>query len=49
MVINSKLITDLPIHSGNVDEVWKYWIPRITRDVASLWSIAFLIWTVIEA
>ena len=40
---------DLPIHSGNANEVWKYWIPRITHDVASLWSIAFWIWAVIDA
>jgi TM2 domain-containing membrane protein YozV len=40
---------NLPVHSGNADEVWKYWIPRITHDVASLWSIAFWIWAVIDA
>ena len=40
---------NLPIHSVDANEVWKYWIPRITHDVASLWSIAFWIWAVIDA
>jgi TM2 domain-containing membrane protein YozV len=40
---------DLPVSSGDADAVWKYWIPRITHDVASLWSIAFWIWAIIDA
>jgi TM2 domain-containing membrane protein YozV len=38
-----------PIPSDDVNAVWKYWIPRITHDVASLWSIVFWIWAVIDA
>ena len=40
---------NLPIHVNDANEVWKYWIPRITHDVASLWSIAFWIWAVVDA
>ena len=29
---------DLPMHVNDAYEVWKYWIPRITHDVESLWS-----------
>ena len=27
---------NLPVISGDINAVWKYWIPRITHDVASL-------------
>jgi len=40
---------NLPVISGDINAVWKYWIPRITHDVASLWSIVFWIWAVIDA
>ncbi len=40
---------NLPIHANDASAVWKYWIPRITHDMASLWSIAFWIWAVIDA
>ena len=40
---------NLPVHSGDVNAVWKYWIPRITHDVASLWSIIFWIWAIADA
>jgi len=40
---------NLPIHANDASAVWKYWIPRITHDVASLWSIAFWIWAVVDA
>jgi TM2 domain-containing membrane protein YozV len=30
-------------------KLWAYWIPRIVHDVASLWSIAFWIWAVVDA
>ena len=40
---------NLPVHAGDANEVWKYWIPRITHDVASLWSIVFWIWAVVDA
>ena len=39
----------LPIPSDDVNAVWKYWIPRITHDIASLWSVVFWIWAVIDA
>jgi TM2 domain-containing membrane protein YozV len=40
---------NLPMHANNANEVWKYWIPRITHDIASLWSIVFWLWAVIDA
>ncbi len=40
---------NLPVHANDVNAVWKYWIPRITHDIASLWSMAFWIWAVIDA
>jgi TM2 domain-containing membrane protein YozV len=40
---------NLPISSHDINAVWKYWIPRITHDIASLWSIAFWIWAIIDA
>lgn len=40
---------NLPIRPDDVNAVWRYWIPRITHDVASLWSIIFWIWAVIDA
>ena len=39
----------LPIASNDINAVWKYWIPRITHDVASFWSIVFWIWAIIDA
>lgn len=39
----------LPVHAGDANSVWKYWIPRITHDVASLWSIVFWIWAIADA
>jgi TM2 domain-containing membrane protein YozV len=39
----------LPSMPTDADGVWKYWIPRITHDVASLWSIVFWIWAVVNA
>jgi len=29
--------------------IWTYWIPRIGHDIASLWSISFWIWAIIDA
>jgi len=29
--------------------LWAYWIPRVVHDVASLWSIIFWFWAVIDA
>jgi TM2 domain-containing membrane protein YozV len=40
---------NLPIMPGDANVAWKYWIPRITHDVASLWSIAFWVWAVVDA
>jgi TM2 domain-containing membrane protein YozV len=40
---------NLPISAKDASAVWKYWIPRITHDIASLWSIIFWIWAVIDA
>ena len=40
---------NLPVHANDVNAVWKYWIPRITHDIPSLWSMAFWIWAVIDA
>jgi hypothetical protein len=28
---------------------WRYWIPRIGHDAASLWSIVYWIWAVVDA
>jgi TM2 domain-containing membrane protein YozV len=28
---------------------WRYWIPRVVHDVASLWSAAFWVWAVVDA
>jgi TM2 domain-containing membrane protein YozV len=40
---------NLQMCANDASAIWKYWIPRITHDVASLWSIAFWIWAVIDA
>jgi TM2 domain-containing membrane protein YozV len=40
---------NLPIPANDINAVWKYWIPRITHDIASLWSIVFWIWAIIDA
>ncbi|MGD0582277.1 MAG: hypothetical protein ABR974_04950 [Bacteroidales bacterium] len=40
---------NLPVHANDANAVWMYWIPRITHDIASLWSIVFWIWAVIDA
>jgi hypothetical protein len=40
---------NLPIQPHDANAVWRYWIPRITHDIASLWSIVFWIWAVIDA
>lgn len=40
---------NLPVSSNDVNAVWKYWIPRITHDIASLWSIVFWIWAIADA
>jgi hypothetical protein len=39
----------LPVKPSDINLIWKYWIPRITHDVASLWSIVFWLWAVIDA
>ena len=31
----------LPIHATGSSEIWKYWIPRITHDVASFGVLLF--------
>ncbi len=28
---------------------WRYWIPRVTHDVASFWSIAYWVWAIADA
>ena len=38
-----------PVPANDINALWKYWIPRIPHDVASLWSIIFWIWAVIDA
>jgi len=30
-------------------KLWSYWIPRIVHDVASLWSIVFWVWAIMDA
>jgi TM2 domain-containing membrane protein YozV len=40
---------NLPVSAHEVNAVWKYWIPRVTHDVASFWSIVFWFWAVIDA
>ena len=40
---------NLPVVTVDANAIWKYWIPRITHDIASLWSVIFWIWTVIDA
>jgi TM2 domain-containing membrane protein YozV len=40
---------NLPINPNDANTVWKYWIPRITHDVASLWSVIYWIWAVVDA
>ncbi len=40
---------NLPVSANDVNVVWKYWIPRITHDIASLWSIVFWIWAIADA
>jgi hypothetical protein len=40
---------NLPVHANDANAVWKYWIPRIAHDVASLWSIVFWIWVIFDA
>jgi TM2 domain-containing membrane protein YozV len=39
----------IPVPANEANAVWKYWIPRITHDVASLWSVAFWVWSAIDA
>ncbi len=39
----------LPLPLNEANAVWKYWIPRITHDVVSLWSIVFWIWAIIDS
>jgi hypothetical protein len=29
--------------------IWRYWIPRVAHDVASLWSIVYWAWAVVDA
>jgi TM2 domain-containing membrane protein YozV len=40
---------NLPLSPEDTNVFWKYWIPRITHDVASFWSIVFWIWVIIDA
>ncbi len=28
---------------------WRYWIPRVAHDVASLWSIVYWVWAIADA
>ena len=35
--------------ASNPRKVWSYWIPRIVHDVASIWSIVFWVWAIVDA
>jgi len=40
---------DLGAGAPHPNAAWAYWIPRVVHDVASLWSIAFWVWAVVDA
>lgn len=40
---------NLPISSCDQNALWRYWIPRITHDIASFWSIVFWLWAIVDA
>ncbi len=29
--------------------VWAYWIPRVVHDIASVWSVTFWFWAILDA
>jgi TM2 domain-containing membrane protein YozV len=39
----------IPKGASDQRKVWSYWIPRIVHDVASLWSIVFWVWAIVDA
>jgi len=39
----------VPPPRSDLNAPWTYWIPRIAHDVASLWSVAFWVWAVIDS
>jgi TM2 domain-containing membrane protein YozV len=52
IIVGSLNLIFLPVFvSAGLDPgaEWSYWIPRIGHDVISVWSIAFWIWTVVDA
>jgi TM2 domain-containing membrane protein YozV len=38
-----------PVGTTSSIAAWRYWIPRVGHDVASLWSIVFWIWAIVDA
>ena len=39
----------IPPQASDKRRIWAYWIPRVTHDVISFWSIAFWIWAIFDA
>ena len=29
--------------------VWAYWIPRVVHDILAVWSLAFIVWVIVDA
>ena len=51
IIIGNLNLIFLPVFlSANPEPgTWAYWIPRVGHEVASLWSIVFWLWAVVDA
>lgn len=38
-----------PTGIADTRTIWAYWIPRISHDVISVWSVAFWLWAIFDA
>jgi len=39
----------IPMGAPDARSIWAYFIPRVVHDVASLWSVVYWVWAVVDA
>jgi TM2 domain-containing membrane protein YozV len=47
--LNLLFVLAFAIAEPDPSAAWAYWLPRLGRDVMSIWSVVFWIWVVVDA
>ena len=47
--LNVLFVLGFSIASPDPGAAWAYWIPRVSHDVLSVWSVVFWLWAVVDA